>query len=785
MTKRSLQASTTGMEKARKAFKRKAWTQEYLAGAVGIETRQPIWKFFTGKPIERHIFIDICFQLGLEWEEIAEIPTDSLIDPKGNQPQDEYTKIDTLVATVRSQHHQKILAQCGTMRLLDIAQPISLEDIYVNVNILETISGQRWLDISELPNFNQGNFDRLAIGKLQQEVIPAIDAVKNYSKLMVLGKPGSGKTTFLQNIALQSIKATLQPERIPIFIKLKNFVEDWEAETETNKTNYLRNYIDQQICNSSVTVQQVELLLNEGRFLILLDGLDEVGEKDSKAIIKQIRQLSEYYYKNQFIVTCRIAAQQYKFTGFTDIEIADFNLKQIQSFVNKWFSNVVNNSQEQSEIKANQFIQKLQLHKNKPIRELAVTPILLNLTCLVFEGKGDFPTKRADIYKQGLDILLIRWDKSRGINRDEIYQNLSLPHKLKLLSQIAAITFEKGDYFFEETTIQKYIVDYLQTLPCASKDPQVLQLESEAVLKSIEAQHGLLVERARGIYSFSHLTFQEYLTAKHYITNSDPEILERNLTKLVSHIHEIRWREVILLAAGMLENADYLLKLIKQYIDAIAASDEKIQKLLLWTNQKCLSLELSYRNAAIRAFYLTLDLPRYLGFARDLNLAIALDLNLAQTLDPQMQLDLNLNRILNLSLKIEQQPTLERILMLSLAFPSDRELSCQAELIPVLQQLKEELPITQSQENLLIWWHSQGSNWIKRLRDTIIKYRNICHDWQLNQQQQQTLQLYYDANRFLLDYLDSNFPITQNLREKIIEQLLLPVINNSESLILN
>jgi len=51
MARRSLQASAQGIKKAKQAFLRKGWTQEYLAGEVGLETRQPIWKFFAGKPI--------------------------------------------------------------------------------------------------------------------------------------------------------------------------------------------------------------------------------------------------------------------------------------------------------------------------------------------------------------------------------------------------------------------------------------------------------------------------------------------------------------------------------------------------------------------------------------------------------------------------------------------------------------------------------------------------------------------------------------------------------------
>ncbi len=165
---------------------------------------------------------------------------------------------------------------------------------------------------------------------------------------------------------------------------------------------------------------------------------------------------------------------------------------------------------------------------------------------------ADFPSKRSKLYEQGLDILLRRWDEAKGIQRDKVYRDLDVEHKKELLSQLAAITFERGDYFFEQSKIQRCIAEYLRTLPDAKTDRAILQRDSEAVLKSIEAQHGLLVERARGIYSFSHLTFQEYFTARYFVESSGSQALE----KLTNHITEKRWREVFLLTAEMAKNAE-------------------------------------------------------------------------------------------------------------------------------------------------------------------------------------------------------------------------------------
>jgi len=120
---------------------------------------------------------------------------------------------------------------------------------------------------------------------------------------------------------------------------------------------------------------------------------------------------------------------------------------------------------------------------------------------------------------------------------------LSLPQKLKLLSQIAIITFEQSDYFFAQSKVQQYIAD--RTLSTAQTTAEVLQLNSEAVLKSIE-QHGLLVERGREIYSFSH-PFKSTSAKTLLLTRST--VLGQNLAQLIDD----GWREVLLLTAGMLE----------------------------------------------------------------------------------------------------------------------------------------------------------------------------------------------------------------------------------------
>ncbi|MDZ8053631.1 MAG: NACHT domain-containing protein [Aulosira sp. ZfuVER01] len=765
MAKRSLQASVEGIRKAKLAFKRKGWTQEYLAATVGLETRQPIWKFFTGKPIDRQAFNEICLVLELNPAEILQKTTDDelmLAEKTAQLTLD----IHSLVEKLRSIHYDKIQAQCGTLHILDIAQPVDLNALYVDVNILEEMNSQTWIDINDLQKCDRDKFDRFGLGKVSQKRVGGLEAILQYSKLMVLGKPGSGKTTFLQSIAISCNQGFFQPDCLPIFINLKNLAEDTRESTQTTLVNYIHNYF----FSFDISEQQILTIFTQGKALILLDALDEVAETDSERIIKIIRQFVENFPKNKIIITCRIASQYYRFQGFTEVEIADFAKAQIATFARKWFLAVAKKTPVKAQELAHKFIQKLELPENVRILELASTPILLNLTCLLFQFVEDFPSQRAELYKQGLDLLLVRWDEARGIKRDKIYRNLSLLQKIKLLSRVAAITFTQGDYFLPEAKMRQLIGDYLSHLPEATTDADALELESAAVLKAIEAQHGLLIERARGIYSFSHLTFQEYFTAREIFAHANPQTLQ----ELVTHIYEERWREIFLLSVGMLQPADDLLQLIKQHTDTLVTANEKLQAFLNWVAEKSSAVNQSYHPASVRAFYITIALPPEHPLARNQIFALSLDQRLAGNLCIDLALDLALTHALAVSLTMTAEIFFQRLFTLSLALDLEHLLTEQPSLKTSLQDLKNQLPSqNQSREALKIWWQTYGEAWIEKLRTLMINSRQIGHAWQFNQKDWQELQHYWYANQLLLDCLNSAANVTPNVRESIEKSLLL------------
>ncbi len=741
----TVKATPQGLTLAQNALKRLGGTQLSLAkkltGSVG---RSTIQKFFKGEEIQVNRFQEICRELSLEsqWEAIAGLTNLSgLVDLQDNQPpeavkeqQNSSIDINALVEEIREKVKPYTKERCGTMRVLDMTQPIGLGDIYTDVNILEEVTGRKRREIAELlQNCNLEDFDRFGLSKVTQERVPGLQAVKQHSKLMVLGKPGAGKTTFLKYLAIQCIEGEFQSDHIPIFITLKDFAEAPE------KPDIL-DYIAQQLFKCKVTDANVkaEQLLEQGKVLILLDGLDEVREEDTSRVLKQVQEFSHQYSTNQFIITCRIAAKEYTFQGFTEVEVADFNSLQIATFAQNWFQ------LRNDPVKGKRFIEKLK--ENKPIEELATNPLLLTLLCLVFGEAGDFPANRSELYTEGVDVLLKKWDVGRNIERDKVYKDLSLQRKEDLLSNIALTTFEQKNYFFKKKTVEEHIADFIRNLRNANTAPEVLELDSEAILKSIEAQHGLLVARAAGIYSFSHLTFHEYFTAR--------GIKERfGWARLVEHVTEKRWSEVFLLTTEMLQSADDLVQLMKQKIDGLLAEENKLQQFLGWLDEKSQSKNEEYKPSSVRAFFLEIAIDHYLSDFNLTNDVYRVICYIPSYLETASSRDVFL------------QGSISNIHGYSwysyLTHKLDHRLSY-AKLLGVRISPK-----------LADWWVEFENN-AMTLWALITEYSEINQNWQLDEEQQQLLQQYYDANKLLIDCLNSDCYVSREVRQEIEDTLLLP-----------
>src|SRR4028118_399054 len=164
-----------------------------------------------------------------------------------------------------------------------------------------------------------------------------------------------------------------------------------------------------------------------------------------------------------------------------------------------------------------------------------------------------------------------------------------------MLSEIAHHAFQADRLFLPRREITDQIEQLLKEML-----PDEKFIDGTAVLKSIEVQHGVLVERAEGIYSFSHLTLQEYLTAQYIDDHRQIEAL------VTEHLTDERWREVFLLVAGLMRGgADDLLLLMEKEAQKYI-NTPKLQALLRWAEQVTAGSESDFKPVAKRAIAITI-----------------------------------------------------------------------------------------------------------------------------------------------------------------------------------
>lgn len=635
---------------------------------------------------------------------------------------------------------------------------------------------------------------------------------------MVVGKPGSGKTTYLQRIVIGCNIGDIQKNRIPVLIRLREFVDDGK-EYGYSLQLYLEKYW--QLSNA-----ETKSILNQGRSLILLDGLDEVTGENGKIITNVIKKFTREYPQVLLLMTCRTQSYESRFERFDYVEVADFNELQVRTFADHWFKAVVGDLEE-GLLQAQKFRDLLFLEENKSVRELAITPILLSLTCAVFHQTGKFYSKRSKLYEEGLELLLVKWDKNREIERDQVYHALSVAKKKELLSYLAIKKFKQSQYIlFEQEELEHYIADFLG----------VSQGDSQIVLKSIESQHGLLIERSQKVWSFSHLTFQEYLVALNFIC------IDPKGERLLEHLYEKKWEQVILMFAEKTLNPNSFVLLFKLHIDKSASIYERLQLILKWASKKASNTPSCYSQITLRGFYISLIAiintidelePPWLP-----ECSIDDFSKLLSVLDDKIELSVyqcssNGLWLGNYGGSLEGEPAFDRNLCHARAHASLLERTLRAdkvryaiekkewvlnnkeeefeffnniddsnfneiadnlyeaivfceengwqnlglELLELYNQLPPDFYGKENQE----WFCEHGKAWTEKLRQIAMHYRQVDHQWDLNHQDWSVLYAYIYANRMLINCLNENTKNISDLTNTFIRETLLIPYSEIES----
>ena len=382
--------------------------------------------------------------------------------------------------------------------------------------------------------------------------------------VVVLGEPGAGKTTLLRFLALAQAKAltgdpsllkNLGPKaerRLPVFLPLR------EAATVTSSLTALA---EEHVRRQSKGVLNpppgyFERQARRGRCLFLLDGLDEVlglGDEAYRDVCNAVNALAAVEDKNRFIVTSRIAGWRSMLSpDFSVLAITPFDPPRRKEFVRKWYQAVEASAVEREETSDQAEIRRRRakeqaddliraIEQSDRLQRLAANPMLLSVMALVHRVDVTLPRERAALYRRCTELLLEQWDVGRGVE-DRGATGLILAQKESLMRRIGYHFHEQGVRFLPRREVEELIGE---ALPALGQPPE----RAGQLLDWVERRTGLLAD---GEYlTFAHLAFQEYFAAGAIL--HDEKLRDRLLQP--DRLFSPWWREVILLYAGMADDA--------------------------------------------------------------------------------------------------------------------------------------------------------------------------------------------------------------------------------------
>lgn len=415
----------------------------------------------------------------------------------------------------------------------------------------------------------------------QRETRPlsAVEAVGLRRWAVILGDPGSGKSTFLSHLALcladqgggaQPDQATrlqgwptTELDSIPVLVTLREFARWLPSRYRKAEPQHLWEFLTERlnVQNLGFVAEPLHERLEHGQVILLFDGLDEIPTQQQRSFVRdEVLTFARRYSFCRLVVTCRTLSYQdvaVRLADAWEFTLAPFTEEQIDRFIVAWYGELVRMRSLKPEARAG-MTQHLQEAVRRPdLQRLSSNPLLLSAMALVHAHKGQLPDARALLYEETIDILLWRWDQLKTEGKDEPPRLRALLADVgragadlkRALWQLAFVAHEKGGTGDGETVAdigEAQLEKALSLLhPNQSKD------WAGQVIDVMKQRAGLLLERAPEVYTFPHRTFQEYLAGAYLA--SQPDFAQRAARLAAAGA---LWREVILLAVGRLVYRD-------------------------------------------------------------------------------------------------------------------------------------------------------------------------------------------------------------------------------------
>ncbi len=405
-------------------------------------------------------------------------------------------------------------------------------------------------------------------------------ALQRYPKLVIVGDPGSGKSTFLKYIALMLARSfqtgnpgiafeklcLREPLPVPIFLSCWDLA-DFLKDRKQARLSALLEFVADRLAayDFPISSDDVEELLQSGDCCLLFDGLDEVPtDVGRSAVSRLVEDCVQRHGNNRYVITSRIRA----YTGdtilkgeFTRCDIQPFDANDRAEFIRNWVALLFHLSpgdvQAQGTESGREFSSLTGgIEASDRIRPLAVNPLLLTVIAIVHWNRKRLPEQRIDLYSECVDVLLGQRKEAEHIQisrkvtaleelrEDQIHEERAWVRKR--FAEIALHILSGGDDREEATRADLVKLLVPRFIDQGAADEEQAAARAGLFLERQELRSGLLVSRRTQSYRFVHLTFQEYLAAWH-LSNMD---FDRAAEIIQPRLRAAKWFETLQLLGG-------------------------------------------------------------------------------------------------------------------------------------------------------------------------------------------------------------------------------------------
>ncbi|CAF5045537.1 unnamed protein product, partial [Rotaria sp. Silwood1] len=449
-------------------------------------------------------------------------------------------------------------------------------------------------------------------------------AYNEFRHFVIVGHPGSGKTTLSKWLVMNMAKQCLGEKsmlsnnsfsttnKLPILIPIWKYVDQSKENQNQRKRTLLEFIYGNPTFNSSYFQEEERKILSslikqalvQGDVLIIFEGLDEVpAHIDRSDLMKEINDLLErgidYDPKldklsysvfdrkeinsandagvgNRFIITSRIEGNYFDQINYyvPRLTIEDMSNDALKSFCNAYMECIkeinVKTGRQMKEYKKDQLYN--EITKNKDIFQLAINPQLASVIAAIYNQYDDkLPDKRIDLYEKAIGKMIERLTTVSTVSSTSyISKELGLNSTIlwSIMQEIAEYLHNKVEGLGEKILREIIRKSLLESFKQSSKNPDMNIDELISRLVDIlKYQAGLLSEFGHNSFRFIHRTFQEYLAAKSIIYFNGVERSEEIICKNIKDkIANPNWRVPLSMTFGILSKSSEYNDLFKNII---------------------------------------------------------------------------------------------------------------------------------------------------------------------------------------------------------------------------